>query len=247
MEENILKLNNEFERIKNMGWIEEKKQYIGASGYTFEALLKKKADDFPLPDYGNIEIKTISKNKKTSLHLFGLTPDGDYLFPIKRIISKLGIPYKDNEELRYFYVTFNAKEYSNLALERKGKIKVNHEMNKIELQVINNESKDIGIGISWSLNYLKKRLIIKLSYLAIVTVSLCRICGKRYYHYDKINYYKLKEFDIFIKLIEQGIIDISFKIGVYKSGPKKGMYYDHGTSFSINIKDINKLYDEITI
>ena len=54
-------------------------------------------------------------------------------------------------------------------------------------------------------------------------------------------------YDIFVKLIEQGIIDISFKIGVYKSGPKKGMYYDHGTSFSINIKDINKLYDEITI
>ena len=38
-----------------------------------------------------------------------------------------------------------------------------------------------------------------------------------------------------------GKIRIMFKIGIYKTGPKKGNIYDHGTSFAIkdyNLKDL---------
>ena len=36
MNNNIKELFEEFEKIKKMGWIEEKRTYKGAAGYTFE-------------------------------------------------------------------------------------------------------------------------------------------------------------------------------------------------------------------
>lgn len=245
MQNNIENLKKEFKRIKNMGWVEEKRKSKGASGYTFETLLKKEEDDLPIPDYDGIEIKTINKNTKTNLHLFNLTPDGDYLFPIKRLLEELGMRGKDNDGGIFFYRSFNAINDTKIIYGRKGKLIVNYVEKKIELSVVNNQLENINIGVSWSFDYIKERLNLKLTNLAIINVSSCIIVGKGYYHYDSINFYKLRDFDTFIKLIEKGIIEITFKIGVHKSGKKKGKTYDHGTDFSINVKDIELLYEKI--
>ena len=71
--------------------------------------------------------------------------------------------------------------------------------------------------------------------------------GLGYYRYDSIAFYKLKDFKTFINLIDKGIIEITFKISTHKSGPKKGKVYDHGTDFSISIKDIDKLFDSVSL
>ena len=247
MQNNIEKLKKEFERIKNVGWFEEKIKGKGAAGYTFERLLKKDDNDLPIPDYEDIEIKTMNKNTKTNLHLFNLTPDGDYLYPIKRILEELGMQSKTNKNEKFFYRSFNAKTYTEIIFGRKGKLFVNLEKQKIELSIINSKDEDINIGISWSFDYLKNRLELKLKYLAIVRVSSCIISGKGYYRYDTIDFYKLKDFDTFVKLIEIGVIEITFKIGIHQNGPKQGKVYDHGTDFSINIKNIEELYDKIPI
>ena len=247
MKENFEELKKEFERIKNIGWIEEKRKAKGAAGYTFEVLLKKEEDDFPIPDYNNIEIKTMHKNTKTNLHLFSLTPNGDYLFPIKRILNELGCPCKNDKTKKRFFRTFNAISYTSVIYGRLGKIYVNKNAKKIELIVINNKLENTNIGISWSFDYLKERLELKLKYLAVVRVSSCIICGKGYYHYDTIDFYKLKDFDTFIKLIEDGIIEITFKIGMHKEGDKAGKVYDHGTDFSLSITNISMLYEKVLI
>ena len=59
--------------------------------------------------------------------------------------------------------------------------------------------------------------------------------------------YKLKDFETFINLIESGIIRISIKLSIFKEGPKKGKIHDHGTSFGIQEKDIDKLFDLVEI
>ena len=247
MKENIRELKEKFERIKNMGWIEERRKCKGAAGYTLETLLLKGEDNFPVPDFKDIEIKTINKNTKMNLHLFNLTPDGDYLFPIKRILDEFGCPTKEDKNIKRFYRSFSGVSYTNFIYGRKGKINVNYEKQKIELNVINNKKEKYDIGISWSFDYVKERLKLKLMYLAIVRVSSCIICGKGYYHYDSIDFYKLRDFETFVNLIDDGIIEITFKIGVHKDGPKKGKVYDHGTDFSININNIGKLYEKIDV
>ena len=59
--------------------------------------------------------------------------------------------------------------------------------------------------------------------------------------------YKLKDFETFIDLIENGIIRISLKIGVFRTGKKIGQIHDHGTSFCIEEDNLDKLYDLIEI
>lgn len=246
MTEEIIKLRNEFERIKSIGWIKEIRKAKGSCGDTFEALLRKEEDNFPVPDYKDIEIKVMNDNTKTNLHLFNLIPDGDYLFPIKRILYELGCPCKENRNERKINRSFNTKDYTKLAFGRKAIIKVNYDTEKVELIAFNNKDENINIGISWSFNYLKERLLLKLKYLAFIRVSSCIISGEGYYHYHDIEFYRLKDFDTFIKLIDMGIIDITFKIGVHKSGNRIGKVYDHGTDFSIKVSDLELLYDKIT-
>ena len=236
-------LKEEFERIKNIGWVKERIKAKGSCGITFERLLKKNDDDFPLPDYKNIEIKVMNDNTKTNLHLFNLTPDGDYLFPIERLLFNLGCPDKSDKNIKKFYRTFNANDYTKMIYGNKGIIHVNYSASKVELLVYNYKNEDVNIGISWSFAYLKERLELKLGYLAFVRVSSCIICGKEYYHYHTLSLYKLKDFDEFIKLIEKGIIDITFKIGVHRDDKKYGKTYDHGTDFSIKVSDLELLYD----
>lgn len=245
MVEEIANLEKEFNRINKLGWIKEKHKGLYSMGYTFENLLNKENDDLPIPDYNNIEIKVMNDNTKTNLHLFNLTPDGDYLFPIKRLLYEIGCPSKENHSEKRLFRSFNTNDYTKLVFGRKGKIYVNYDLRKVELVILNNKNEDINIGISWSFNYLKERLQLKLKYLAFIRVSSCFICGEGYYHYHDINFYQLKEFDNFINLINNGIIDITFKIGTYKTGNRIGKVYDHGTDFSIKVSDLELLYDKI--
>jgi hypothetical protein len=245
MTDEIIEFQRIFEKIKRKGWIKEKQNGKGSCGYTFESLLNKEEDNFPTPDYYGIEIKTMNDNTKTNLHLFNLTPDGDCIFPIKRLLFEIGSPDKNNKNYRTLYKSFSTRDYVRVLYGRKVILRVNYEKEKVELVVLDYRNKDINIGISWSFSYLKERLLLKLRYLAFIRVSSRIISGEGYYYYHKMNVYKLRNFSTFIKLIDIGIIEITFKIGTHKSDDKIGQVYDHGTDFSIKVSDIELLYDRI--
>ena len=53
-------------------------------------------------------------------------------------------------------------------------------------------------------------------------------------------------FDVFVKLIESGVVQINFTIGIFKKGDRIGQLHDHGTEFIIQEKDLEKLYSIIS-
>lgn len=57
-----------------------------------------------------------------------------------------------------------------------------------------------------------------------------------------MDFYLFKSFDIFLKLLDDGIIKITFKVGIYNDKQRYGKTYDHGYGFAIQEKDITKLY-----
>ena len=57
--------------------------------------------------------------------------------------------------------------------------------------------------------------------------------------------YKLKYFDKFIDLIENGIIKMTVKVDIYTSEKHYGKTYNHGCGFTIDEKNIPTLYDII--
>ncbi len=245
MTEKIKKLNNKFLSIKNQGWIKSLRNCNSGIGYTFETLIGKSEENFPISDYEGIEIKTTRRTSWGKIHLMHVTPDGDYLFPIKDIIRVLGYPDKDYPEYKVFNASTNTTEYTKIGYSKNIKIKVDKSKEKIYLIAKDKNYQNYNLHISWSFDMLKHRIDLKLKYLAIIKAASKRINGTEYFKYNGIKFYKLKNFDTFINLIESGIIKITFTIGIYKKGKRFGQTHDRGTLFTINRKNIELLYDRI--
>ena len=242
MEKDILEFKNIFEEIKNKGWIESKRKGSTGVGYTFETLLNKEEDTLEIPDYKDIEIKTQRKKSNSFISLFNATPDGDYLFEIKRLRNNYGYPDKVLKEYKVINNEFFANKIKNLGSKYKAKLKIDWENKKLRLIILNNCLQIVDNEVSWSFDLLKEKLYRKLKYLAFIEADSKFINGVEYFKYNNLHIYELKDFNTFLRLIETGIIKVTFKIGVVRTGNRKGEINDHGTSFSISRENISKLY-----
>src|SRR5574344_982858 len=92
-------LYRRYKEIQKMGYVPAVNNYNSGIGLTFEKLLGLSNNDLEIPDYNGIEIKTRRAYSKSFITLFNATPDGEYLFQIKRIKKKYG--YYDMQEYKY--------------------------------------------------------------------------------------------------------------------------------------------------
>ncbi len=247
MQYNNIKLYNEFKKIKNLGWVESKRNGPTGVGYTFETLLNKKEDNISAPDYRGIELKTIRLFSKQKIHLFNAIPNGDISYPTKRIVEKIGYPDKQNPEYKVFNMTFSTMEYTNIGYYKKGIIRIDEKNKKVRFIVKNTKDEILDLKISWSYDYLKEKIENKLNKLAIIYVYNKEENNKEYFYYRSIHFYRFNDFKKFIDLLKTGDIKITFKISVNREGEKKGLIKDRGTDFSIEKDKIELLFDEIDI
>lgn len=226
-------------------WIVSKYKGRGAVGITLESLLNKERENFELPDYKGVELKAKCSKKETDITLFSATPDS-YLFEIKRLQREYGYPDK---ELPQFNV-FNLSIYGNRKIKLNNnyfKIYVDYKNKKIILRIYDNKFKIIDEFVSWSFDLLQEKLERKLKYMVLIHADRKFEHNEVLFKYKDIQFYELISFDKFLWLIENGIIKVTFKIGVYKKNYRYGEIYDHGTSFSIDEKDIPRLFERIYI
>lgn len=84
-----------------------------------------------------------------------------------------------------------------------------------------------------------------MSYLAIIKADKKIHMNEVYYKYNSISIYKLKNYNLFFKLLREAKIKIQFRIGIFKNGPRIGTLHDHGTLFAIKEKYLQELYNKI--
>ena len=245
MLEDFINLKRKFENIKGIGWIKSMRKGTTGIGYTFETILGKEEDSFPIPDYGSIEIKTRHRNSKFPIGLFNATPDGDYLFPMQRIYDRFAFPQHGNLKTRVFYASMNALEYTRAGMNYQFKLVVNRENENIKVIAFSKSTGTIDPNISWSFGFLKDKLERKLKYLALIKADSKYIFYSQYFKYYDIKLYVLKDFETFLSLIENGTISVTFSLGCYKKGIKTGKMCNHGSSFVISEDDLEKLFIQI--
>lgn len=216
MEENINNLIKKFNKIKNLGWVKSERKGTSGIGYTFEKLIGKKEDNFFLPDFQGIEIKTKRNFSKGYLTLFNLTPDGDYLFPIEYIRNKYGYSDKEIPNQKVFQYSVSNENKASF-MNKFFKLKVDYNNQKIGLEIVNLLDYSKDTSISWSFKEIKERLYNKISYLAIVKTNIETKNEVDYIRYYDMKIYKLRDLSTFIKPIENGTIRITFKIGIFHS------------------------------
>ena len=243
-EEDIKNLKSKFNKIQKIGWIKFDKKDCGSIGKTFENLVGINTNELEIPDFGSIEIKTKSKSKYENINLFNCVPTGPYYHEVERIKDLFGYP---DSKLKTFKV-LNGEIVCN-KLEKIGtkfyfKLNVYRCEKKITLSIYDREKK-IEESTYWDFDILEEKLNRKLTYLAIVSVDKKCINGFTFFKYINISFYKLKGFNTFIDLLENNIIKIRFRIGIFRDVKRLGKIHDRGTSFSIAEKNIDKLFDHI--
>lgn len=245
MNDSILLLKKKFTEIKKKGYVETSRPGPTGVGKTFEDLLGKKEDRSFEPDFHGIEIKTKQVYSIHNTTLFNLTPLGEEEFEIKRIVREYGYPDKILPRNKVFLATIYGNCPSVVSSRYFMRLKVDYLTKKIRLVVINFDMQLLDDSVYWNFEEIEERLYKKLKYLAIINASKKRENGKDYYHYKSIDFYKLKDFATFLKLIEIGIICVEFHIGVFREGKRKGEIHDRGTSFRIKESNITYLFDKI--
>lgn len=242
MNNTIIELRNKFTNIKELGWIKSSKNGKGNIGLTFEELLGLSNNQFEIPDFDGIEIKTKRKNSTSYITLFSSTPDGPHFHEVERLKNKYGYPHSKCKEYKVLNNSIFANNKSKVGLFYYFKLNVDDNSKKIFLKIFDTKGNLIENEVFWYFDTLKEKLYRKLKILAFISADSKIIDKSEYFKYHNMEIYILKNFDTFIKLIETGVIRVSFKISVFLSGSKKGKIHDHGTSFEILEKDLNKLY-----
>ena len=243
MQKKYLNLYKKFDEIRQIKWIKSMRKGPTGVGYTFETLLGKNEDNKQLPDYDEIEIKTMKYFSKKKIHLFNCSPESEDEQMIQKIIEKLGYPDKEYPEYKVFNISINAKNSTYLGY-KKLQLIINYKEEKIVLEAKTIFGKKINIDLFWSFKTIENIIMNKMKKLAIIKACSKKINNEEYYYYTRIEFYEIKKFEEFIKLIEKGIITITFKIGIWKVEEKFGKIHDRGTDFSIQEKDIELLYNK---
>lgn len=237
-------LKNKTAAIKKLGWIKCNNNYTNAAGLTFERLLGKEIENFPIPDYNSIEIKTKCKSSKSKITLFSATPDS-FLFENKRLVKLYGYPDKQLPQYNVLNNSVSSKTLTYIGNNHNLGLEVDWNNRKVVLNVYRGQFQIIDNLTSWSFELIEEKINLKIRKLCYVTADKLIYKNNTYVKYIDDFYYKMKENKVFFELIEDGVIWITFKLGVFKSGKKLGMLHDHGTSFEIYEKDIEKLYNKL--
>lgn len=240
MNNNIIELKSIFESIKKQGWIRSSRYGSTGIGKTFEDLLNKREENFEIPDFQGIEIKTRRMSTKRDITLFSAAPDGTYLFETERIRKKYGHTVNG---ITTFYKEINSIKYSQ-SFQYKFILKVDHDTEKIYLHVYNKDDILVDSQTYWSFEMIREKLERKLNYLALIKAINYHENEIEYFKYTQIKIYKKVNFQNFIELIEKDKITIIFKIGTYTDGNRYGKTKDHGTAFIIKENYLRALYDQ---
>ena len=172
-DENIKLLKEKFNEIKKLNWIRLYKKDTGYMGTKLEELLDLQSNNFEIPDFNGIEIKTKQDNCQSEYFtLFNATPYGSEFFEIKRIVNKFGYPDKDLKEKKVFSGDILANKLNKIGRNYFFSLKVNQEQKKVFLTVYDYYMNIIDRSSYWSFDILKEKLERKVTYLALFKIKI---------------------------------------------------------------------------
>jgi len=229
--------------IINQGWINGYNLGTGSAGLTLEALLKIPKNNFEIADYDGIELKTKIGYFNKYISLFNSVPDS-VLFAVEYIKNNYGYPDKDFNDFKVFNIAIEHRSITNTR-NWKFTIKIDFDKQCLSLIVLDKCGLFVDDRISWSFQSIEEKLNRKLKYLALVDASSKKVNSEIFFKYNSFKIYKLISFDKFLKLIDQGKIRMTFKIGVFKSGKRFGQTHSHGISFDLLHSSVTELFEEV--
>ena len=243
MNNNINLLQRKFLEIKKMGYIKSIRRGYTGIGATFESLLGKNEENFEIPDYYEIEIKTKRSYSKSDITLFSAVPTGSSFYEVKRLRDTYGYPSKEDKNLKKINAIVNACEQIKVGLWYYFSLKVDRDNKKLLLYIFNQRGELIDDSTYWDFDILKEKLERKLQVLALVKAWPNKINGYEYFKYYKMNIYILRDFNCFVEALENGKMKLCLTIDSYNDEKRYGMVRSHGIAFRISEDDLLSVFE----
>lgn len=244
MTKNFDELKKEFERIKQLGYVEAHRSGDTGIGKTFEDLLGKKEDNLAAPDFKDIEIKSQREATTSMITLFTKSPD----FPKKVntiLRENYGNASSEHDGKKILHTTINAVNFNTHVSGYDFKILIDYDLRRLVLQIKEHGNNSILFDNAyWTFDNIERKLKTKLKYIAYVTAKEKKENKKTYFKYVDIKLITGLTIDKFLEALENGDVMVDVRIGVYNKGKNKGKTHDHGTAFRITL---NKLLNYATI
>ncbi|MBR5662884.1 MAG: hypothetical protein IKX00_04445 [Bacilli bacterium] len=234
-------LKSKYQEINKKGFIKSINNYKNGAGLTIEHELKSTGGDFNIPDFMDIEIKTVYKYRDADIELFNSAPDGSHFPAALWVSNNYGYPDNKYKNIKVFKGNIYGNKKNYIGNKYEFQLRINRTSKRIELFVYKNNML-INNDIYWDFDTLKEKLERKDNKVGVFKFIRKCINNEWYYKYEKLYLYKLKSFKTFLDLIEKGIIFVTFKVDVHKSGKYIGKISDHGTSFRIYFGNMHKLF-----
>lgn len=239
-------LYNKFLEIRNMEYVQSINNNYGGIGLTFEKLIGHERESFNFPDYYGVEVKTKRAYSKAQISLFTATPDGENLFEIEHLREEYGYPDSDITDFNVFNGVVYGNKLSLVGIKYKFKLDVDYKKQKVYLIIFNRYGVIIERKIFWTFENLKDKLCRKMNALAFISAWPKKIDNNIFYKYYRIEFYRLKGFEKFLELLKDGNISVTFRVGIFKAGKRKGQTHNQGVSFGISEDDLSLLFDRIS-
>ncbi len=141
--ETIKILQQKLEIIMSKGWVFVPRRGYGEIGMLFENELGIENNDFPVADFGGIEIKVQKNNTRFPMTLFSNTCDGPDFFELKRIVKKYGVIDKNFHIEKSLFIRLNAKTYTYWGNYLKMKLYVDWKRQRVYIMIAHANGKII--------------------------------------------------------------------------------------------------------
>ena len=238
MHEELERLEQDLKRIKEMGYVKDIKKGRGGQLATFFKILNNESICH------KIDLKLKKEFTRNYVIIFNARPEYKGKDEVKKLREKYG--YFENGEKRGKVLKVSVQaNYSTLVGKRfLFKLKVDYEEEMIYLFVYDRNFQLLDCKVGWPFKKLKAIYEKKCKYLVLVKSWEQEIDKVKHYKYYDYYVWQLKSFEEFLKLVEEGTIRVTFKIDIYRRGPKVGCVNDRGVSFEIQELELERLYEK---
>lgn len=234
-------LLSEFIKLAKKGYVKGVNNITNSVGLTFESQLGKKPDSDYLPDYNGIELKCTTRFSRYPISLFSKSFDGPNDFEMNRLLKTYG---KKDIQFEGKFQLFGVVRTRRLTLINSNyfKLEVSREDKKIYLLVYDMNKKLIEKLSYIDFCSLEERIMLKLSNLSLIYASKMKKKNSQYFRYYKIVFYKIKDFDIFLDLLEKDKIEVTLCARVSRSGVECGRQRNKNLVFKILKESVDELF-----
>ena len=246
MEKEFDKIIKEFKKLNRKGYIKGiTNNLCNSAGLTLENQLGKNPDSMFLPDYYGIEVKCTQRFSRYNISLFSLAFDGPNLYESKYLLETYGI--RDNVYHEHKKLIVNLKLNRKVLVYDKYyfELRIDYDNKKIFIRIYDNELNFLEDRAFIYFDSLDQRLRVKLHHLALFYASKNVFNDNLYFRYYKLECYKYKGIDSFIKCIEEEDISVALILRFAKSGKDFLKNKNKNMLFSIRKNSLESLFNLI--